>query len=86
LKAAKPWREKIFGLIDRIWEHNLKNTEQKKHVFFICHSFQLICRHWKVGTVIKRRSPAFGVFPVHQTIEGIDEPLFDKLPEPFYAC
>nr|MBA2422125.1 GMP synthase [Chitinophagales bacterium] len=85
LQSGEPWENKYFNLIDKLWEHNLKNNDQKKHVFFICHSFQLICRHWKVGEVTKRRSTAFGVFPIHQTDDGEAEPLFEKLPEPFYA-
>ncbi|MBA2407079.1 MAG: GMP synthase [Chitinophagales bacterium] len=85
LQSGEPWENKYFSLIDKLWEHNLNNNDQKKHVFFICHSFQLICRHWKIGDVTKRRSTAFGVFPIHQTEEGEAEPLFEKLPEPFYA-
>ncbi|MCS6916791.1 MAG: GMP synthase [Chitinophagales bacterium] len=84
LAGDGPWEDPYFHLIDRIWEHNQK-SEQKKFVFFICHSFQLICRHWKVGLVSRRKSPAFGVFPVHKTEEGRSELLFDELDDPFYA-
>lgn len=85
LESGERWEKEYFKLIDNLWEHNLKNADQKKHVFFICHSFQLMCRHWKVGEVTKRRSPAFGVFPIHETEDAAIEPLFEKLPEPFYA-
>ncbi|MCS6990647.1 MAG: GMP synthase [Chitinophagales bacterium] len=84
LAGDGPWETPYFKLIDEIWEHNQK-SEQKKYVFFICHSFQLICRHWKVGLVSKRKSPAFGVFPVHKTEEGREEPLFEGLEDPFYV-
>ncbi|MEP7127318.1 MAG: GMP synthase [Chitinophagales bacterium] len=85
LASGEHWEKNYFRLIDNLWEHNLKNADQKKHVFFICHSFQLICRHWKVGEVTKRRSTSFGVFPMYETTEAVNEPLFEKLPEPFYA-
>jgi homoserine O-succinyltransferase len=85
LESGEHWEKKYFGLIDNLWEHNLKNADQKKHVFFICHSFQLICRHWKVGEVTKRKSTSFGVLPIHETDDAVNEPLFEKLPEPFYA-
>lgn len=85
LESGENWEKKYFKLIDNLWEHNLKNNDQKKHVFFICHSFQLMCRHWKVADVTKRKSPAFGVFPIHETDAAKSEPLFEKLPEPFYA-
>ncbi|HUM47099.1 MAG TPA: GMP synthase [Chitinophagales bacterium] len=85
LASGEAWEKKYFQLIDNLWEHNLKNADHKKHAFFICHSFQLLCRHWKVGEVTKRKSTSFGVLPIHETEEAANEPLFEKLPEPFYA-
>lgn len=84
LASGERWEKKYFSLIDRLWKYN-QDHDQKKHIFFICHSFQLICRHWNVGSVIKRRSSAFGIFPVHKTEAGMHDPLFEGLPEPFYA-
>lgn len=57
----------------------------KKHVFLICHSFQLACRHFNTGLVCKRRSTSFGVFPVHMMQGGREEPVFKNLKDPFYA-
>jgi GMP synthase-like glutamine amidotransferase len=60
-------------------------TSRPKQVLFICHSFQLVCRHYALARVMPRRSTAFGVFPVHM-LEGADaEPVFTGLPDPFYA-
>lgn len=58
---------------------------QKKHVFFICHSFQLACRYFNAGLVCKRKSTAFGVFPIHMLPAGRQEEVFDGLRDPFYA-
>lgn len=66
------------------WNSNPSNN-QKKHVFFICHSFQLASRYFNAGLVCKRRSTAFGVFPVHMLEAGRQEPVFDGLRDPFYA-
>jgi GMP synthase-like glutamine amidotransferase len=66
------------------WNKNPSNT-QKKNIFFICHSFQLASRFFNVGLISKRKSTAFGVFPIHQLNEGIDEPVFEGLRDPFYA-
>jgi GMP synthase-like glutamine amidotransferase len=66
------------------WNNNPSNLK-KKYVFFICHSFQLACRYFNAGILSKRRSTAFGVFPVHMLSGGFDEPVFDGLKEPFYA-
>lgn len=66
------------------WNNNPANL-QKKHVFFICHSFQLACRYFNAGLVYKRKSTAFGVFPVHMLDGGKKEPVFDGLADPFYS-
>ncbi len=46
------------------WNQNPSKT-RKKYIFFICHSFQLACRYFNAGLVCKRKSTAFGVFPMH---------------------
>ena len=66
------------------WNSNPSN-QQKKQIFFICHSFQLACRYFNAGLVYKRKSTSFGVFPVHMLEEGLSEPVFDGLSDPFYA-
>lgn len=66
------------------WNDNPSN-QHKKHVFFICHSFQLASRYFNVGLVSKRKSTAFGVFPVHLIEDGKKEQVFEGLRDPFYA-
>jgi homoserine O-succinyltransferase len=80
------WEKHYFEWL-RIIENwnNDENSFPKKHVFFICHSFQLVCRYYKLGSVCKRKSTSFGVFPVHLMHEGGYEPVFEGLKNPFYA-
>ena len=80
------WEKAYFKWLETIeeWNNNPNNPE-KKYVFFICHSFQLVCRHWKLANVCKRNSTAFGIFPVHLLEDGKNEPVFNGLNEPFYA-
>lgn len=80
------WENKYFGWLRSIeaWNNSVDGFP-KKHVFFICHSFQLACRYYKVGTVCKRVSTAFGVFPIHMLPDGKQEPVFDGLRDPFYS-
>lgn len=66
------------------WNNNPSNN-QKKYIFFICHSFQLASRYFNVGLISKRKSTAFGVFPVHKLDNGMEEPVFEGLKDPFYA-
>ena len=64
-----------------------RNPDQpvKKHVFFICHSFQLACRYYGVGVVCKRKSTSFGVFPIHRLHDGELESVLNGMRDPFYA-
>jgi homoserine O-succinyltransferase len=56
-----------------------------KQVLFICHSFQLVSRHYGIARVTNRRSTAFGVFPIHMLEDAANEPVFAGLRDPFYA-
>ncbi|MBO9153663.1 type 1 glutamine amidotransferase [Chitinophaga sp. GCM10012297] len=82
--AGNDWEKAYFGWLNSLLEWNLRPGNRKKHVFLICHSFQIVCRYFELGTVCRRRSPAFGVFPVHKTKAGENEPLFNGLPDPYY--
>jgi GMP synthase-like glutamine amidotransferase len=80
------WEKHYFNWFHSLEQWNASGTTYpKKHAFFICHSFQLICRHYQVGNVCKRRSTSFGVFPVHMLQGALSEPVFKGLHDPFYA-
>ena len=55
------WEKVYFSWLDKIerWNNNPGHI-QKKQVFFICHSFQLICRHYDIAKVSRRKSTSFG--------------------------
>jgi len=73
------WLSNLVG-----WNSNPNNIN-KKFAFFICHSYQLACRYFELATVNKRKSTAFGVFPMHRMEEGFNEPVFKGLENPFYG-
>jgi GMP synthase-like glutamine amidotransferase len=80
------WEGPYFDWLNTVESYNSdEKNKVKKHVLLICHSFQLACRYFGVGAVAKRKSTAFGVFPVHIVEPGQDEPIFNGLPDPFYA-
>jgi homoserine O-succinyltransferase/O-acetyltransferase len=80
------WENAYFAWIELVRQYNLTRGDQApKPVFFICHSFQLACRFFNIATVAKRKSTAFGVFPVHMLPSGEKEKIFDGLHDPFYA-
>ncbi|RYY38264.1 MAG: GMP synthase [Chitinophagaceae bacterium] len=80
------WENNYFDWLSKVLAHNESPlTDDKKHVFFICHSFQMACRYFGIGKVTRRKSTAFGVFPVHVLNEGQREPVFQGLRDPFYV-
>ena len=80
------WENKYFDWLQKVVDFNENdNNHNKKNVFFICHSFQLACRFFKLATVTKRKSTAFGVFPMHYLNNKTVEKIFSGLKDPFYA-
>ncbi|MGB5287548.1 MAG: hypothetical protein WBN42_03605 [Ignavibacteriaceae bacterium] len=80
------WEKDYFNLIQMIWDHNQKNPERKKYLFFICHSFQMMGRFFKFGNVNQRHSKSFGVMPFSLTKEGKSDQILKDLTNPFYAA
>ncbi len=82
---GEAWENKYFRFIDEVSAWNSSAHYPKKPVFFICHSFQLACRHFGVATVTRRKSSSFGIFPVHLTEAGKGEKIFEGLENPFFV-
>lgn len=80
------WENAFFNWIEKIVAYNKDEANIiKKSVFFVCHSFQLACRYFDVAEVSKRKSTAFGVFPIHYLADANKEAIFTGLTDPFYA-
>lgn len=80
------WEMQYFRWLKQVEKFNENEANiQKKYVFFICHSFQLVCRHYKIAHVGKRKSTSFGVFPIHMLHDGFEELIFNDLKDPFYV-
>jgi len=83
---GRQWVNLYFEWLQRVEQWNASPDKfPKKHVFFICHSFQLACRHYAIARVCKRKSTSFGVFPVHMLKGNPPESIFAGLKDPFYA-
>ena len=80
------WEKDYFNLLQKIWDHNQNNPDKKKYLFFICHSFQMMGRFFKLGHVNKRPSKSFGVMPFSVTEEGKEDIILKNLSNPFYAA
>lgn len=78
------WRKPYLELMQNLWNHN-KISEEKKSVFFICYSFQVMCKYFELGEIKLRKSTSFGILPVHKTKKGKNDVLLEGLNDPFYA-
>lgn len=80
------WEAAYFEWFHQVEKFNENEAHlTKKNVFLICHSFQLVCRHLNIAQVSKRKSTAFGVFPIHLLEDAHTESIFEGLRDPFYA-
>lgn len=81
------WETRYFEWLDALWQHNARTENgARKHALFICHSFQMMCRHFQLGAVTKRDTQSFGIVPVHRTARGQSDPLLNTLTDPFFAA
>ena len=78
------WDMLYTDFLDRIMIWNM-NHSQKKYLMLICHSFQMACKHFGLAQITKRKSTSFGVMTVHKSPEGLQDPLFINLENPFWA-
>jgi GMP synthase-like glutamine amidotransferase len=80
------WESVYFEWLSEVQRFNSTAPSPiRKQVLFICHSFQLVCRHFAIAHVTNRKSTAFGVFPIHMLEDAQKEPVFAGLNDPFYA-
>ncbi|MCB0645661.1 MAG: GMP synthase [Saprospiraceae bacterium] len=85
LLAGEDWEKPFFDLLEDIHKFNKFQSSPTKFMFLICHSFQLACQHFELGTVTKRKSTCFGIHPVHKTKEAYNDVIFSHLPDPYFA-
>ena len=78
------WDKNYYNFIDELVVWN-NESEVKKHMLFICHSFQMACKHFGLAEITKRNSTSFGVMTVHKTKDGYKDPLLEGLDDPYYA-
>lgn len=81
---AEGWEDAFINLIHSVIIYNEKERI-KKYIFLICHSFQVICYHFKLANVCLRKSEAFGIFPMHKTHLANNNIITRNLNEIFYA-
>lgn len=80
------WDPAYYQWIEAVYHNNLNPSNPKKYIFFICHSFQLACIHFKFGEIGLRNKKSFGTYPCYMTGNGLYEEVFEGLPNPMYVA
>ena len=80
------WDKAYYNWIDQVYHNNLNESNPKKFVFFICHSFQIACLHFQFGELGLRNKKSFGTYPCYLTGNGLYEEVFEGLPNPMYVA
>jgi len=84
--VGQKWDADYFNLINAVWNYNQQEKENKKYIFFICHSFQMMARYFKFAQVTERHEKSFGVLPFIRTNAGRKDAILSGLLDPFYAA
>lgn len=84
LEGDGVWDVKYYSFIDDLTKWNVENNI-KKHMLFICHSFQMACYHFGLAEITKRNEKSYGVMPIHKTKDGLKEPIYEGLPDTFFS-
>lgn len=81
---GKQWEVDYFQLLDDVFEHNL-HKERKSFFFAICHSFQVLTRHFGFAEVCDAPRSVYGIMPAYPTPQGATSYLLEGLGERFFA-
>jgi GMP synthase-like glutamine amidotransferase len=81
---GKQWEVDYFQLLDDILEHNLSKS-RKTFFFGICHSFQVLTRHFKFAEVCDAPRSVYGIMPAYPTPSGLNSFILEGLGERFFA-
>jgi homoserine O-succinyltransferase/O-acetyltransferase len=81
---GRQWEADYFSLVDDVLDHNL-HRERKTFFFAICHSLQVLSRHFRFAHVNDAPRPVYGIMPAYPTPNGTDNYLLEDLGERFFA-
>jgi GMP synthase-like glutamine amidotransferase len=73
------WESDYFRWLERVHLRSIPTL-------LICHSYELMVRFFGLAIVSERRSPSFGIFPVHPTKAAASDPVMSELEDPFFAA
>lgn len=82
---GEPWTRDFSRLVDGIVESAIRGGADRRALFAICYSFELIVHHYRLADIVPRAERKFGVMPVYTTAAGQQHPLLSPFGDRLFA-
>ncbi len=82
---GQPWAEDYGRFSDDVVESAIRGGVDRRALFAICYSFEMVVRHFKVAHIGPRAERKFGVMPIYTTPEGQRHPLLSAFNDRLFA-
>lgn len=79
------WVEDYSRFVDGVVESATRGGSERRALFAICYSFEMVVRHFRLAAINPRAERKFGVMPVYTTPEGMAHPLLQPFGDRLFA-
>jgi homoserine O-succinyltransferase/O-acetyltransferase len=82
---GQPWSEDYGRFSDGVVESAARGGAERRALFAICYSFEMVVRHFQLAHIGPRAERKFGVMPIYTTGEGQRHPLLAAFGDRLFA-
>ncbi|WP_437786198.1 hypothetical protein [Sorangium sp. So ce1097] len=82
---GEPWMLDFGRFVDGVVESAIRGGADRRALFAICYSFELIVHHYRLADVVPRAERKFGVMPIYTTALGQHHPLLAPFGDRLFA-
>ncbi len=82
---GQPWVGDFSRFLDDVVESASHGGTERRALFAICYSFEMVVRHFRVASIHPRAERKFGVMPIYTTDEGRGHPLLASFGDRLFA-
>ncbi|AKT40859.1 hypothetical protein [Chondromyces crocatus] len=82
---GQPWTYDLGRFLDETVESVHRGGADQRAMFAICHSFEMVVRHFDVAKIAPRIDRKFGIMPIYMTTEGQAHPLLAPFGDRLFA-
>lgn len=82
---GQPWTFDFGRFADGVVESGIQGGENRRALFAICYSFELVVQHFRLAQIAPRSDRKFGVMPIYTTSDGQQHPLLSPFGDRLFA-